>query len=93
MDNIKIVNHPLYRKAKKEYYFERWKWVVWNAFISCALLFRIREHYETFLSILFMLTTLATLLLLVFMPKTKFENSSDCSAIKEQIRKEGDIYI
>lgn len=86
MENNRFENHPLYKTAKRKYYFERWKWVVWNAFISLLLLIRLRQNYNLFDMILFTLTVVVTILLLAVMPKTKFENSKDCEEIKNQIR-------
>ena len=86
MKEHELQNHPLYKKAKKSYYFERWKWVVWNAFISLALFYKLRQDYDTFEMVLFFLTLLATIFLLAVMPKTKFENSKECQEIKKMLR-------
>jgi len=38
MREHEMQDHPLYKKAKRSYYFERWKWVGWNAFMTVAYL-------------------------------------------------------
>ncbi|SDH53481.1 hypothetical protein SAMN05421827_12830 [Pedobacter terrae] len=86
MKENELQNHALYKKAKRSYYFERWKWVAWNAFICLALFYKLRQHYDTFEMILFFLTLLVTVFLLAVMPKTKFENSRECQEIKEMLR-------
>ena len=80
-----IINHQDYKAAKKRYYFDRWKWVIWNAFISIALYYRIKQHYEIMLFVLFLATSLVTLLLMILMPKRKFEDSDECRKIIEKI--------
>lgn len=86
MKEHELQNHPLYKKAKRSYYFERWKWVVWNAFISLALFLKLRQGYDMFEMVLFFLTLLVTVFLLTVMPKTKFENSTECKEVKELLR-------
>lgn len=86
MKEHELQNHPLYKKAKRSYYFERWKWVAWNAFISLALFYKLRHDYDTFEMVLFFLTLLATIFLLAVMPKTKFENSRECQEVKEMLK-------
>ncbi|MEN0053561.1 MAG: hypothetical protein AAGC65_07820 [Mucilaginibacter sp.] len=85
MKNSDYVNHPIYRKAKRQYYFDRWKWVVWNAFISVLLLARLRENYNSIDAALFLLTTVVPFFLMAVMPKTKFENSKESDQIKREI--------
>lgn len=86
MKEHELQNHPLYKKAKRSYYFERWKWVAWNAFISLALFYKLRQDYDTFEMVLFFLTLFATVFLLAVMPKTKFENSKECQVVKEMLK-------
>ncbi|RYX87504.1 hypothetical protein EON73_01240 [bacterium] len=78
-------DHPLYKKAKRTYYFDRWKWVLWNAFISSCLLLNLRYKYSFLEAVLCLLTVTITIFLLAVMPKTKFENSRDCNNIKDFI--------
>lgn len=86
MKEHELQNHPLYKKAKRSYYFERWKWVAWNALISLALFYKLRQHYDTFEMVLFFLTLLVTIFLLAVMPKTKFEDSRECQELKEMLK-------
>lgn len=85
MKEQELINHPLYKKAKRSYYFERWKWVAWNAFITLALFIKLRQRYDTFEMVLFFITLLVTVFLLAVMPRTKFENSRECQEIKEML--------
>jgi hypothetical protein len=80
-----LESNPLYKKAKRQYYFDRWKWVAWNAFISLLLLARLRQNYNLFDMILFTLTCVVTFFLMAVMPKTRFENSKECDDIKRQL--------
>ena len=81
--------HPVYKKAKFKYYLSRWFWVIWNAFISIALFAsaRFQDQFIGLTFVLFCLTFLCTLFLLIVMPKTKFEDSSECENVKDEIRK------
>lgn len=85
MKQNELQHHPLYKKAKRDYYFERWKWVAWNAFISLALFYKINQQYDTVEMILLFLTVIVTVFLLAVMPKTKFENSRECEEVKRMI--------
>lgn len=85
MEMNKYQNHPLYIKEKRKFYFDRWKWVIWNAFITLCLFARLKQNYILIDFILFCLTFVATVFLLAVMPKTKFENSRECQDIKDLI--------
>jgi len=86
MRENEIQDHPLYKKAKKNYYFERWKWVAWNAFMTLALFIRLSRNYNTFDMILCLLCAVVSIFLLTVMPKTKFEDSRDCEEIKQNLK-------
>jgi len=86
MKETEMRDHPLYKKAKRSYYFERWKWVGWNAFMTLALFIRLSLNYNTFDMILCMLCAVVSIFLLTVMPKTKFENSRECEEIKQMLR-------
>jgi hypothetical protein len=86
MKETEMRDHPLYKKAKRSYYFERWKWVGWNAFMTLALFIRLSRNYNTFDMILCMLCAVVSIFLLTVMPKTKFENSRECEEIKQMLR-------
>jgi hypothetical protein len=84
-----FTRHRLYKKAKFNYYFDRWKWVIWNAFVATELLLSARSYNEYLSSIeyvLFFLTALTAIFLLIVMPKTKFESSKECEEIKKKIK-------
>jgi|GEM_PF-2780772 len=86
MREHEMQGHPLYKKAKRSYYFERWKWVGWNAFMTVALFIRLGRNYNTFDMILCLLCAVVAIFLMTVMPKTKFENSRECDEIKQILK-------
>lgn len=85
-----IINHPLYKKAKYKFYFSRWIWIIWNAFMAVSFLVsaNVSNESSSFKMIFFSLNTAMTLFLLIVMPKGTFEDSYSCEEIKKEIKKQ-----